>query len=128
MPFDNPHQTPFGDIEILTDARNRIASQNTWVKQRFRHGDQHCLVDALSLASGSRSVDQPNRTERRLAQVLAKQLSPGYRCWMRIALTPARQRLIRFNDRPRTSHEDVMALFDRAICNLTTTVPAHVAR
>jgi hypothetical protein len=31
MPFDNPHQTPFGDIEILTDARNRIASQNTWL-------------------------------------------------------------------------------------------------
>jgi hypothetical protein len=37
-------------------------------------------------------------------------------------LIQARQRPMRFNDDSRTSHEDVMALFDRAICSLTTKV------
>ena len=36
MPFDNPHQSPFGDIEILIDARGRIASRATSVKGRYR--------------------------------------------------------------------------------------------
>ena len=30
MPFDNPHQTPFGDLELLMDARGRISSRETW--------------------------------------------------------------------------------------------------
>jgi hypothetical protein len=128
MPFDNPHQSPFDDIEILTDARDRIASQITWVKGRYRDGDRHCLVDALSLASGSRCLNQPNRTERRLAKLLAKQLWPGCRTWRRVALMPVRRRLTSFNDDPRTSHDDVMGLFDRTICSLTTKVPAYIAR
>jgi hypothetical protein len=127
MPFDNPHQTPFGDIEILTDARNRISDQDKWIKGRFRDGDRHCLVDALSLASGSRGTDLPNWTERRLARLLAKQLRPRSRIWNKVPLIPARQRLFWFNDRLRTSHDDVMALFDRAICDLTTTMPVNVA-
>jgi hypothetical protein len=127
MPFDNPHETPFWDIEILTDARNRISDQDKWITGRFRDGDRHCLVDALSLASGSRSVDLPNRTEKRLTRVLARQLRPRSRIWNRIPLIPARQRLFWFNDDPCTNHEDVIALFDRAICELATTVPAHVA-
>jgi hypothetical protein len=36
----------------------------------------------------------------------------------------ARQRLMWFNDNPRTSHADVMALFDRTIDSLASTVPA----
>ena len=127
MPFDNPHQTPFGDVEILLDARNRIADQNTWVQGRFQDGGRHCLVAALSLASASRSVSLPNRTERRLARFLAGQLRPGSRFCNRVPLIPARQRLMWFNDDSRTSHEDVMALFDRAIGDLAKTVPANVA-
>jgi hypothetical protein len=127
MPFDNPRHTPFGDVETLTDARNRISDQNTWVQGRFQDGGRRCLVAALSLASGSRSVSLPNRTEKRLARVLAKQLRPGSRFWHRVPLIPARQHLMWFNDDSRTSHEDVMALFDRAICNLTTKVPSYIA-
>jgi hypothetical protein len=126
MPFDNPHQTPFGDIEILSDARGRISGENTWVQGHFRDGNRHCLVDALSLVSGSRSVDQPNRTEKRLARFLAKQI-PASRFWLRITLIPARQRLIGFNDDSQTSHADVLALCDRAIGKLMTKVPAYLA-
>jgi hypothetical protein len=128
MPFDNPHQSPSDDIEILTDARDRIASQTAWVQGRYRYGDRHCLVDALSLASGSRCLNQPNRTERRLAKLLAKQLWPDCRAWRRVTLMPARQRLTSFNDDPRTSHDDVLGLFDRTICSLTTKMPAYIAR
>ena len=55
MPFDAPYQTPFGDIELLTDARSRISNRKSWVQGRFQDGDRHCLVAALSLACGSRS-------------------------------------------------------------------------
>ena len=30
MPFDNPHQTPFGDLELLMEARGRISSRRTF--------------------------------------------------------------------------------------------------
>ena len=127
MQFDDPYQTPFGDIEILTDARNRISDQDKWIKGRFRDGDRHCLVDALSLASGSRSVHLPNCTERRLARVLAKQLRPGSRIWNTVPLIPARQRLIWFNDSFRTKHDDVMSLFDRTIHHAANGVPRYVS-
>ena len=29
MPFDNPHQTPFGDAELLWEARSRISTRTT---------------------------------------------------------------------------------------------------
>ena len=64
MPFDAPYQTPFGDIELLTDARSRIANRNLWVRHRFEDVDRHCLVAALSLACGSRSFQLPNQTEK----------------------------------------------------------------
>ena len=76
MPFDAPYQTPFGDIELLTDARSRISNRKSWVQGRFQDGDRHCLVAALSLACGSRSFHMPNRTEKRLARLIAKQIPP----------------------------------------------------
>ena len=71
MPFDNPHQAPFGDIELLREARSRISSKSDWVQGRFRDGHRECLVAALSVVSGSRAFNMPNRTERRLARLLA---------------------------------------------------------
>ncbi len=38
MPFDAPYQTPFGDIELLTDARSRISDGKSWVRHRFEDG------------------------------------------------------------------------------------------
>jgi hypothetical protein len=32
MPFDAPYQPPFGDIELLMDARSRISDRKSWVR------------------------------------------------------------------------------------------------
>jgi hypothetical protein len=123
MPFDAPYQTPFGDIELLTDARSLISNRKSWVQGRFQDGDRHCLVAALSLACGSRSFHVPNRTEKRLARLLASRLPPHEPFLIRFV---ARQRLMWFNDDTRTSHEDVIALFDRTISHLASTAPISV--
>jgi hypothetical protein len=127
MPFDNPHHPPIGDLEILMDASNCVSIQSKWVKGNFRDGDRHCLVAALFLACGSRSLTIPNRKERRLARMLANQLPSRAPFRTKIRLIPARQRLMWFNDDPRTCHEDVMTLFDRAIDHLTTGVQRYVS-
>jgi hypothetical protein len=116
MPFDNPYQAPIGDLEILVDARARISGRNSWVKRCFQNESGYCLVGALSLACGSPGFNVTNRTERRLTQLLAKQLEPNLPWGMR--LLPARYRLMSFNDHPRTSHDDVIGLFDRTITRL----------
>jgi hypothetical protein len=120
MPFDNPPQAPIGDVAILMDARSRIADPSRWLQYGFQNGDRHCLVAALSLASGSPSFDIPNETERRLAKHLAKQMSLGRDISRWVTFVSPRHGLMMFNDRPRTRHDDVMGLFDRAI--------DHVAR
>ena len=126
MPFDAPYQTPFGDIELLTDARSRISNRKTWVQGSFQDGDRHCLVAALSLACGGRSFHMPNRTEKRLARLIAKQMPPDAPFMTRCRFIPARPRLMSLNDDPRTTHEDVMALFDRTISHLARTAPISV--
>ena len=120
MPFDNPHQAPFGALEVLTDARARIDRENSWVQGRFKDGDRHCLVAALSLACGSRSFNNPNKTERRLVRLLAKRFPPDTPFWARIRFVPARQRLMAFNDDSGTSHSNVVALLDQAISDLAS--------
>ncbi len=47
----------------------------------FQDGNRICIVGALSLVSGSRSFNRPDRVERRLARVLAAQLPPGRPVW-----------------------------------------------
>jgi len=126
MPFDAPYQTPFGDIELLTDARRRISNHKTWVQGSFQDGDRHCLVAALSLACGSRSFQMPNRTERRLARLIAKQIPLHAPFMTRCGLIPARQRLMSLNDYPGTTHEDVLVLFDRTIGHLASTARISV--
>jgi hypothetical protein len=115
MPFDAPYQTPFGDIELLTEARSRISNRKFWVQGRFQDGDRHCLVAALSLACGSRNFQMPNRTEKRLARKIAKQIAPDAPFITRCSLLPARMRLMSLNDGRHTTHADVIALFDRTL-------------
>jgi len=126
MPFDTPYRSPLGDIELLTDARSRICNPKSWVQGRFEDRDRHCLVAALSLACASHSFELPNRTEKRLARLVAKQISPDApfmtRCW----LVPPRQRLMSVNDDPYTTHDDVMALIDRTINHLASATPISV--
>ena len=128
MPFDNPHQTPFGDFERLMEARDRISSREAWVQGHFfRKEGRYCLVASLSLTCGSHSFGMPNRTELRLSRLVAMQMPPDGPFWIRLKFMPARHRLISFNDGPLTRHEDVMALLDRAIDHLVNTAPLRVA-
>ncbi len=129
MPFDIPFhdQAPVGDIEMLMDARARISNRDGWIQGRFEDGGRHCLVGALSLACNSHSFSLPNRTERRLARQLVKHLPPDATLWARARFIPARHRLMSFNDHPRTCHDDVVAVYDRAILHLTNRLPVCVA-
>jgi hypothetical protein len=127
MPFDNPHQAPIGDLEVLTDARARIDRENSWLQGRFKDGDRHCLVAALSLACGSRSFNIPNKTERRLIQLLVKQFPPDTPFWAKIRFAPARQRLMAFNDLSGTSHGNVVALLDQVISDLASKASVAVS-
>lgn len=126
MPFDIPHPVPVGDLQILLDARDRISDREAWLKQCFKDGDRHCLVAALSLACESRSFNAPNRTERRLARLLARQIPPESPWWTRSWFVSARHCLMWFNDHPLTTHADVSALFDRTILALASKVSDHV--
>jgi hypothetical protein len=127
MPFDNPHKTEFGDIDLLLDARSRLSNKNDWVRCRYQHGNRLCLVAALSVVAGSVDFYTPNRRERQLARLVAAQLPDTVPLWARFSLVTARQRLIWFNDSPRTKHEDVVALVGRAIDFALSQAPAHVS-
>ena len=93
---------------------------------RYQDGNRLCIVGALSLVSGSRSFNTPNRVERRLARVLVAQLPPGGPVRVGLRYFTARQRLMWFNDSQRTGHADVLALFDRAIDHSMSKTPAFI--
>ena len=127
MPFDNPPDGRFSDIELLWAARSRIGDESGWVQNRYSDGDRRCLVAALSVVAGSATLHAPNRTERRLARLLADQLPERVPLWARLKFFTARQRLIWFNDSPHTKHEDVLSLMDRAIDRAASRTPVHVS-
>ena len=128
MPFDNPPQGPLSDVEVLLDARARIDDPHCWLKGEFSKENRHCLVAALALACRNPQFDQPSRTGRRLILAMARQLPRGWGRLQRTICFRPMHRLIRFNDSPRTVHDDVMALFDRTIQHLAATAPATLAR
>jgi hypothetical protein len=126
MPFDNPRQTPFGDLELLMEARGRISSRDTWVQGHFQKERRYCLVAALSLTCGSRSFGMPNRKEQRLSRLIAMQMPSSAPFLIRYRFMPARRRLTAFNDDLLTQHEDVLALLDRTIDHFARAAPLRV--
>jgi hypothetical protein len=127
MPFDHPNPAPIGDLGILLDTRELIERRDRWLQRLFEDGDRHCLVAALSLSCGSPSFYAPNKLERRLARMLARQLPPEAPWWTTIKLVSARRRLMSFNDDRRTCHENVIALIDRTIQQLMVRAPQFVS-
>ena len=123
MPFDHPNPAPIGDLEILLETRDRIERRERWLQRLFEDGERHCLVASLSLACGSPSFYAPNKVERRLARMLARQIPPEASWWTRFELVSARRRLMSFNDDRRTRHENVIALVDRTIQQLMIRAP-----
>ena len=122
MPFDNPQQGSFGDTEILINARSRVSDADHWLQFAYQGSGRLCLMAALSLASNSRNFDRPSVSERRLARIMVKNLSNG-NIWKWLVFLSPRYRLTLFNDHSRTSHVDVVALFDRAIDQLEAKRP-----
>ena len=53
MPFDNPSDGRFSDIDLLWAARSRIGHESGWMQSRYSDGDRLCLVAALSVVAGS---------------------------------------------------------------------------
>jgi hypothetical protein len=123
MPFDNASDSRFSDSDLLWAARSRIGHESGWMQSRYSDGDRLCLVAALSVVSGSRSFSAPNSTERRLARLLVDELPDSVPRWARLKLFTARQRLMWFNDSPRTKHRDVVALMTRAINRADSRTP-----
>ena len=127
MPFDNAPDGRFNEFQLLWAARNRIGDESRWVQNSFSDGDRLCLVATLSVVAGSPFLRAPNRTERRLARLLADQLPDSVPLWARLKFFTARQRLMWFNDSPRTKHRDVVALMDRAIDRVACRTPVGVS-
>jgi hypothetical protein len=127
MPFDNPHQMPFGDLELLMEARGRISRKDFWVQGHFQKDGRYCLVASLSLTCGTRSIGMPSRTELRVSRLVAMHMPSNAPFWIRHRFMPSRRRLIAFNDDLLTQHHDVIALLDRAIEHLASTAPVCVA-
>ena len=127
MPFDNPNQNPTGDVQLLWDARTKVAEKSSWVQGRYSDVQRLCLAAALSVVAGSRSFDAPNRLERRLARLVAGQLPETVPFWTRIWFLTGRQRLVWYNDEPSTTHQDILSLLDRALHRAMQQMPAHIA-
>jgi hypothetical protein len=112
-------------VEILLDARSRIDDPHCWLKGEFSK-ENGSLVAALALACRNPQFDQPSRTGRRLILVMARQLPRGCSRLQRIICFRPMHRLMRFNDSPRTTHDDVIALFDRTIQHLAAMAPLNL--
>jgi hypothetical protein len=127
MPFDNPTDGRVSDIDLLWAARGRIGHESGWVQGRYSDGDRLCLVAALSVVAGSASFDASNRTERRLARLLADHLPNSVPLGTRLKFFTARRRLMWFNDSPHTKHQDVVALMTRAINRPARRTPDQIS-
>ena len=94
-------------ITILTAARNIIADPDMW----YQGGDW--------TASGKWNTSEPCCAEcaiKRAAHALGVHPFDAIKhTW---GFTPNHGGLDKFNDRPATTHADVLAVFDRAIASL----------
>lgn len=102
--------------QILIDAKALIADPARWSKGLFYNGRKcsYCAVGALNVASGCETPygagDNTPKGVRIANQTARRFLDHAVNSY-----APSEFSVMSFNDKPRTSHEDVMRVFDKAI-------------
>lgn len=119
MPFDAMVAQSPSDADLLCRARSYIDTPNRWLKGAYMIKSQrrYCATAALAKACNVRRFWRSNNQLRHLTRLLVKEL-PREGVFSRWCLT-SRARLVHFNDQATTSHQDMMALFNRAITHQT---------
>ena len=120
MPFDvfDPRPEPTNDGELLRLAQQMIADERFWIKlawssQTSFGTTQYCPVAAIALACNNTNFRQPTKLERRLCRLLVRQMPLRGGLWRLLVTSRLRVRI--YNDHARTTHADIMRLFDAAI-------------
>jgi hypothetical protein len=99
-------------------AQSYIQKRLWWTQGAFRRLDggrrpKYCAAAALAEACGNPSYYRPTQHERRLAKLLVAEI-PRDKLILRW-LRSARSCLIAYNDAVRTTHANIMQMFDSAI-------------
>jgi hypothetical protein len=96
--------------DTLRLAKAQIAEPDMWCKGRYAIGTRCCAMGALYRAM-SRTPPSPMRDDAERALYLAAAEARG------LFLVPlgTEHDVTVYNDRPSTTHADVLAMFDRAI-------------
>lgn len=119
MPFDAMGNGPQSDADLLRAARSLIAIPSLWTQGAYSRNrwdyTARCAMMALGVACGcgNQTPRVPTGQQRQLARLLVNEMPRRGGFFGR--LLPANGRLIMFNDSRRTTHDDVLRLFDRAI-------------
>lgn len=108
----------FRTAAILRKAREHLSDPRKWIKGALRHGytDRVCSIGAVHYAAGYYKSPLCSEYEQDAHSNAMEILG---------ASVPGRNIDI-FNDRPRTKHEDVLKVFDKAIENACEVVRKEV--
>jgi hypothetical protein len=110
-PVAEPVAEPVKPIEILRTARGLISVPDKWTKGSWDTGSQMCLSGAINrAATGVDGSDSPKSGPTREAWQAARDAVQD--------AIPGRQEIINFNDTPERTHEQVLAVLDKAIAEL----------
>jgi hypothetical protein len=91
-------------LEILTKARELIATPDKWTQGLWKKPDAecYCLWGAVYRAAGGDATSRE---------------PPGFTLAWRLVTKQVNGGAITYNDLPSTTHADVLALLDRAIAS-----------
>lgn len=118
MPFDGNTYRQSAAIQLLSRARERIAT-NGFCKEMLISGERYCAIGSLR-----------NDPDMMAIEDAIAALYSALPWWRRIGvgggwpnLSRPENKIARYNDAPRTTQADVLALYDRAIKRLTRRNP-----
>ena len=104
-------------LETLIVARGLVDTRDKWVKNVPYTEHRFCMLAAIEKAAyrnGRATTAQLDGSIRAVAGELPK---PYYVEWVNMGAAPM-YRVQQFNDDFHTKHEDVLAVFDKAIAKL----------